>query len=282
MSIRVYDTVSGSTLIFPALPEKINFSAATKFFEYELINTGDVKVPMGEELSKISFSGILPGEKKKNAPYVSNWKNPREIQSIWSVWRTAGRKLRLTIDGTPINHGVYLESYDVEYAGGFGDYAYSIEFVIAKEIIVNIEPKPEPDVNIEDTSSKEENEKRWVTVTGNRVNVRKGPSTSYKVVFIARKGAKYEYAGKTEGNWHNIIANGENRWISSKYSKLSAGTSSSSSGSSGSKTYTVKYGDSLWRIAKNHYGNGNKYKDIKKANNLTRNTIYVGQTLILP
>lgn len=46
--------------------------------------------------------------------------------------------------------------------------------------------------------------------------------------------------------------------------------------------YTVQSGDSLWAIAEKHYKNGTKYKDIKSANNLTSNTIFSGQKLILP
>lgn len=48
------------------------------------------------------------------------------------------------------------------------------------------------------------------------------------------------------------------------------------------KTYVVKSGDTLWGIAKTYLGSGLKYPQIKKANNLTSDTIYVGQELIIP
>ena len=47
-------------------------------------------------------------------------------------------------------------------------------------------------------------------------------------------------------------------------------------------TYTVKAGDTLWSIAAKHLGAGYKYPQIKKLNNLTSNTIKVGQVLKLP
>ena len=48
------------------------------------------------------------------------------------------------------------------------------------------------------------------------------------------------------------------------------------------KTYTVKKGDTLWGIAKKELGNGTKYKDIAKLNNISNpNLIYVGQVLKL-
>ena len=48
------------------------------------------------------------------------------------------------------------------------------------------------------------------------------------------------------------------------------------------KTYTVKAGDSLWRIAAQQLGNGARYKEIKTLNGLKNNTIHAGQVLKLP
>lgn len=47
-------------------------------------------------------------------------------------------------------------------------------------------------------------------------------------------------------------------------------------------TYTVQKGDSLWKIAKKHLGNGNKYKAIQSANNMSGDLIRVGQKLKIP
>jgi GH25 family lysozyme M1 (1,4-beta-N-acetylmuramidase) len=47
--------------------------------------------------------------------------------------------------------------------------------------------------------------------------------------------------------------------------------------------YIVKKGDTLWAIAQKYYGNGNKYTDIAKANNISNpNVISVGQKLLIP
>lgn len=51
------------------------------------------------------------------------------------------------------------------------------------------------------------------------------------------------------------------------------------------KTYTVVKGDTLWNIAKKHYGNGSKYTIIADANGdkiKNPNLIYVGQVLTIP
>lgn len=54
---------------------------------------------------------------------------------------------------------------------------------------------------------------------------------------------------------------------------------------SSGKTYTVKSGDSLWKIAKQMYGNGSQYTKIYEANKdkiKNPNLIYAGQTFIIP
>ena len=50
-------------------------------------------------------------------------------------------------------------------------------------------------------------------------------------------------------------------------------------GTSKAEYYTVKQGDSLWKIAEKYYGNGNQYPKIKELNGLTSDTIYAGQKL---
>jgi len=49
----------------------------------------------------------------------------------------------------------------------------------------------------------------------------------------------------------------------------------------GQVKYVVKKGDSLWSIAKKQLGDGSRYQEIKKLNNLGSKGIYVGQELIL-
>ncbi|CAN5322848.1 hypothetical protein BH18GEM1_BH18GEM1_12270 [soil metagenome] len=53
----------------------------------------------------------------------------------------------------------------------------------------------------------------------------------------------------------------------------------------GQKTYTVQSGDSLWKIAERHYGDGNRWRQIFEANQdqiEDPDVIHPGQTLMIP
>jgi len=60
------------------------------------------------------------------------------------------------------------------------------------------------------------------------------------------------------------------------------GTIPTSSTETSTKEHIVVKGETLWSIAEDSFGSGYNWVDIKSANNLTTNTIEVGQTLIIP
>ena len=136
MRIVVYEVDTGENLIFPMNPEEIQVKAATRFQSYDIMNKGEVKLPLGEELTGFSWSGKLPGRARRNDPFVISWTDPKAIQGLWSEWRSKGTLLVLYASDTPINHDVYLEDYNVTYSGGNGDYDYDISFVHAKPITI--------------------------------------------------------------------------------------------------------------------------------------------------
>jgi hypothetical protein len=122
------------------LPEKINVQTGARTQSYDIMNIGEARFPLGENLTRFSWSGTLPGAAKKDAPYLrGKWADPKEIQGLWSVWRARGIALRLMVTGTPVNHDVYLENYNVVYGGYAGDYNYTISFYHGKDIRVNVD-----------------------------------------------------------------------------------------------------------------------------------------------
>lgn len=144
MDIFLTDLETGESMRFPMLPEEINVRTGGIFQSYTVLGTGDVKIPTGEELSGISWNGILPGKahlgerffnrlrerdrEREREPnpvrdrgipqYMRTWRDPLAIQVWWSVLRLHKRKLRLLATNTPINMDVYMDWYTVAYPHG--------------------------------------------------------------------------------------------------------------------------------------------------------------------
>lgn len=211
MEIYLTDTVTGIKKQFPMLPDEIVTEAKTRFQSYDIMSLGEVKLPLGDELTGFSWSGILPGEARKGESYVQAWSSPLEMQGFWSSLRFYGHKAKLMVTDSPINHGVYLESYTAKLSGGVGDYTYTINFIMARDIIVEIEGKEAP----------------------------KAESATIKATDRGDQAKP--------------------------------------------KSYTVKKGDSLYKIAEKQLGSGSRYPEIAKLNGLKDpNKIQIGQVLKLP
>ena len=57
----------------------------------------------------------------------------------------------------------------------------------------------------------------------------------------------------------------------------------SSAAAAGGNSYTIQRGDTLWKIASQHYGDGKKWHEIADANpGLSPQTLRVGQTITIP
>lgn len=217
MEIWITDLDNGGRIQIPMLPEKITTTAGTRFLEYDIMSIGEVRVPLGEDLTRFKWSAYLPGAPLKNMPYVQAWSDPIAMQSRFSFWRQRGTRLLLCITDSPINHAVYLEEYDCSQSGPHGSIEYSISFCIAKDVAVDAKP-------------------------GNR----------------------------TVGGSENTAQT--------------------------QNTYTVKAGDTLYKIASKTMGSGSKWRQLYEANKElidSRNqkdgkyavfiyTIYPGQVLTIP
>lgn len=153
MAEMVYITEldTGTRVALPLPPEAVKCKAEGKFITYNIINVGEVKLPDGEKLVKFSWSGRLPGASMRHMRMVStsDWRSPKEIQGIFSSWRNQGKKLRLLVTGTTINHNVYLDSYTVDNSK-LDTVEYSISFSVAKDIMVYTTTE----LNIENTTKK--------------------------------------------------------------------------------------------------------------------------------
>jgi LysM repeat protein len=153
MAEMVYITEldTGTRIALPLPPEAVKCKSDSKFITYNIISVGEVKLPNGEKLVRFSWSGRLPGASMRHMRMVSasDWRSPKEIQGIFSRWRRYGKKLRLLVTGTTINHDVYLDSYTVDNSK-LDTVEYSISFSVAKDILVYTTTE----LNIENTTQK--------------------------------------------------------------------------------------------------------------------------------
>lgn len=120
------------------LPDTIKFkSGGTRFTNYEILDLGNVQIPNGKNIRYYSWEGIFPGEGHKDLPWLKGeYITPAKWQERLSIWQTYGTKLTLVITGTPIAHTVYLEDYEMDYKGAYGDYHYKISFIDARFVKV--------------------------------------------------------------------------------------------------------------------------------------------------
>lgn len=140
-SVRIYLTDSKKTrFTFPMLPEEISVQCGAQFQNYDIMTVGEVKIPYGSSLTRISWDGMLPGG-DRNGEFILTSKKPKSIQGWFSELRENKEKCSLLISGTPINHKVYIEDYDMTYSGGYGDYHYSISFIQALDLKIETEGK---------------------------------------------------------------------------------------------------------------------------------------------
>lgn len=59
-----------------------------------------------------------------------------------------------------------------------------------------------------------------VKITGDRVNLRKGPGTNYAVASVASKGDMLTEADKDADGWRAVVKDDAVLWVSSKYSEV--------------------------------------------------------------
>ena len=60
----------------------------------------------------------------------------------------------------------------------------------------------------------------YVEITGDSVNVRKGPGTQFDILGVVHKGDKLPYGGQQSNGWYLVEYEMVNAWVSGKYGRL--------------------------------------------------------------
>lgn len=136
MEIYLTELETNDRMRLPMLPEAVDVQTSNIFQNYTIMAIGNIKLPYGEDLTGFTWNGIFPGEARRDAPYVAEWRNPQELLSLLNRWRHTEKKLRLLATDTIINHDVYIQRLTGKYTGGYGDYHYNISLLHAKNLSV--------------------------------------------------------------------------------------------------------------------------------------------------
>ena len=129
----------------PLPPERITANTGARVISFETIALGEIAIPKGKRVARISWDGIFPGEPRRALGIFSAWTEPAALVDILQRWRDSGEKLRLLVTETPLNLDVYIDSFDHSYAGGHGDISYRLELVQARSLAVG----PENEVQVQ-------------------------------------------------------------------------------------------------------------------------------------
>lgn len=128
--IFITEIATKRKLQLPSLPEKVKCKASTQYSSYNILDFGEVQVPVGSAPTEVSWEGIFYGASRKNIPLIiRKWSDPLDVCKLLESWRISGAPLKLVITGTPINIDVTISDFEYEPHGGFGDYSYSVFFV---------------------------------------------------------------------------------------------------------------------------------------------------------
>lgn len=132
------NTESGEMIQLCMPPEEFKVKTSANFRSYNVIEKGEVKIPKGERLTELSWSGILPGANilLYNFVFHAAWQSPRELVKELERWREKGEKIRVLITQTPVNLDVYIKNFDTSYSGGQGNIKYELDLIAAKEMQV--------------------------------------------------------------------------------------------------------------------------------------------------
>ena len=126
---------------FPILPEKIPYkSGDTEFLTYDIMNRGEVAVPIGVGLAQIGWEADFPGEGRSEDPAIrGSWNPPKYYHDILEDWKAKGTLLTIIVTGYPFNFDVDISTYHADASGPFGDMQYTIELQEHRDITIKTE-----------------------------------------------------------------------------------------------------------------------------------------------
>lgn len=207
-----------SSLRFPSVPETIKVKGSANYQEYDIIRKGTYAFPSGTELQAIQWKGTFWGQGRKDLGSLNRkWLSPASCVKKLEKWKEKGTVLNLIISGGGINKDVTIKSFEYDQSGGWGDYEYSITFVVYRELkIYTTEElgikKTVKKKTVARETKKKENKKQYTVVSGDNLwsIARKfygGSGADWKKIYDANKSIiestakKYGHSSSNNGWW---------------------------------------------------------------------------------
>lgn len=136
VDIYIKEREGSREIRIPWLPEEISYeSGGISTATYDIMNRGEVAVPTGSGLAKVSWSSEFPGAYRSgNFMLRGDWQDPKNYHNILEDWLENGTPLNLLVIGYPINLDVHLEDYKSKASGAFGDITYEVSFIEDRDI----------------------------------------------------------------------------------------------------------------------------------------------------
>ena len=138
MDVDIYIREKNGTrdVRIPWLPERIRYtSGGVIFAEYDILNKGPVAVPTGSGLEGVSWESTFPGKNRTDKSMLrGSAKEPKYYHNIFKEWKQKRTPLQVMVTGNPINIDCFVEDYDGEAVGGFGDWDYKVSFLESRDI----------------------------------------------------------------------------------------------------------------------------------------------------
>lgn len=132
-----YLTGESNRIRLPMNPQQIQAQDTAHMESYNVLIEGSVEIPRGIDPTTISWDGILPGEARKDQPYVKSWQPPKNIINLLNAWKAGGTQVRLLVTETPLNLDVYVKGIQHTYSGGFGDCQYHLDLVQVRSLMIS-------------------------------------------------------------------------------------------------------------------------------------------------
>src|SRR5688572_17397980 len=173
----LFDPKRERTIRFPMDPEKVSVKMGTRIINFTITATGGFEFPQGRNARHYSWSGILPGENRTATttpwpgatlkpgeifpspgtvvatpgvpgsmlppkvhvlvPWIKNFDSPKKIVKEASRWVEENTLLELTVAEFNIDVDVFVQAFDHDYGGGYGDVNYQIELVEHRPLLVH-------------------------------------------------------------------------------------------------------------------------------------------------